>query len=381
MNSLRLLFIHFCFFLGASSSFAQAFLSYEQFEGLSEGQQKNYIEDLQKLSVSLGSQKEFSEQTHFIFERFYHLFVPRADGLEMSRLNQVCQLKSAKNLSHSELFSKITQTRSCSEVVEKGQRSYFVSSVPLRLQLLTDEFNSRVQSGRITPRTPGYDQANGDLRLLKTELKARGVRGTSSLLSNRPSAPAPMPVPKATTILPVGQLAQCLYAGFLIPKNSQKKCLPFKELPAEFGSDFFESSSFVCASSEQILCNPLLFGYENICQKSDQCQKKPVCVWRSQEATKNCFESAQRKKTLQQTLTLWKSPQGKSLYEKYVQSLEQLCDSQNLKARNLRSAVLFDIETTCQVAFQVMAHNVKNKYLPDPRAREGLNGSKAKTAK
>ncbi len=170
---------------------------------------------------------------------------------------------------------------------------------------------------------------------------------------------------------------QCLYAGFVIPKNSENKCQPFKVLP--FESTFLDSKTFVCPKTEQILCNPLLFGYEETnCKSSRPAQarpaqagqqtcdgKKPICVYRSVDATKNCYEQAKRKKTLNQTMELWKSPEGEKLYKEYVESLEELCDSGRLERRNLSSAIFSDITKTCEVAFSVLKENIKNNFLPE----------------
>ncbi len=161
-------------------------------------------------------------------------------------------------------------------------------------------------------------------------------------------------------------LSQCLYAGFVIPKNSENKCQPFKTLP--FESSFLDSKTFVCPQMEQILCNPLIFGYEETdCTGSGQqtCDgKKPICVYRSVDATKNCYEQAKRKKTLKQTMELWKSPEGEKLYKEYVESLEELCDSNRLQRRNLKAGIFSDITKTCEVAFSVLKENIKNNFLP-----------------
>lgn len=159
----------------------------------------------------------------------------------------------------------------------------------------------------------------------------------------------------------------CLYAGFVIPQTSERKCQPYKRLPDYFPKDFFNFEQFLCSNDQEIICNPLLFGFVNECggEKTQKCvAKKPVCVRRSTTATKDCWSLAQQKNTMPQILKIWESPQGEKLYKDFVRSLENLCDPQNLETRQLREVVKADIVKTCDVAFQIFKESLEKKILP-----------------
>lgn len=362
-----LIFLPFLAVAGQGDPSAQ-FLSYEQFQQLSELQQIDYIQDIQKVVLQLEASPAIRSDAGLgskplFYQRLFSEVIASADANTASELDRVCTLTSAKHFSNEQLRDKITQTRNCTLTGKSRRDQRFVPSVPQRVQVLKKEFEERQATGRITPAMTGYDVAVGDLKLLTNQLNERGIGNVPSVkpVVVKPKVKAivaekksSQPAKKAEVLQASG--FQCLYAGFLIPKNPQGHCRPYKILPDDFSSEILSQEKFVCATSQQILCNPLLFGFEK--------PRKPLCVWRSQDATKNCFELAQRRNTLPQVLELWNSKNGKELYQKYVLGLQSLCDQESLKARNLRPSVYADIEKTCAVSFKVLEENIKNKFLP-----------------
>jgi hypothetical protein len=330
-----------------------------------------------------------------------------AQAGDYDNVDRTCIISDAKTLTDQDLLSSFSLTLNCTEFKENPKdKAYFRPVAIPRVEAIYQEFLSRIEAKTITPSTQHYSDAIGALKAAIGEIKTVGMRNQTvpanwlsdaesklTALDQRSASPtsartskaspstlsspvvaAPTPASstpksnpeKATAPADFKDDLQCLYAGFVIPKGPTHKCQPFKELP--FASEFFDLKTFVCPQSEQILCNPLLFGYEDtnckVTEIKDCTGKRPICVYRSQDATKNCFDQAKRKKTLKQTMEIWKSPEGEKLYRDYVESLENLCDQTHLEKRKLRTAVYNDITKTCEVAFSVFKENVGSEYLP-----------------
>lgn len=375
-------------------------------------------------------------------DQFLSLWLQEAHASEYENLDRECTMdrERAKSLSDQDLLSEFGLTLNCKEIKSKlSDPNVYRPPTIQRVESLSAEFFARLESRQITPRTQHYGEAIGALQAAISEVKTNGTKNqkvSSTWLSDdynrlsileqktsagysigRKSAPAKAtsetansdksekPAPKkaeaekpATTRGPEPQEQsqktdkaetkpetssfkddlQCLYAGFVIPKGTENKCHPYKELP--FTSDFLNKKTFVCPQAQQILCNPLLFGYEETNCKSAKLKtcdgKRPICVFRSQDATKNCYDLAKRKKTLKQTMELWKSPEGEKLYHDYVESLEDLCDAGHLESRKLRTAVFADITKTCEVAFSVLKDNIQSEFLPAKLSPEQKSSGK-----
>lgn len=403
-------------------------LTYDQFLSLSDAQKLNYIDAVRILARDLSLNPHFiseaDRQARIKFDRFVALWLGQAQAAEeYENIDRVCATTAAdaRNLSDQDLLSAFGLTLNCREVKSKlTDHTYYRPVTIPRVEALSAEFFRRLESHQITPRTKHYGEAIGALQAAISEIKQNGTRTqqvSSSWLSEdynrlvkldqekgdgytigrktskgktneappassatRPNdtasgttstSPVATPAPNETASAKANEHefqdnVQCLYAGFVIPKNSGNKCLPYTKLP--FTGDFFNADTFICPQAQQILCNPMLFGYEETNCKASKLKtcdgKRPICVYRSQDATKNCFEQAKRKKTLNKTMELWKSPEGEKLYTQYIESLENLCDSGHLQKRKLRTAVYDDITKTCDVAFAVLKENIQSEYLP-----------------
>lgn len=202
--------------------------------------------------------------------------------------------------------------------------------------------------------------------------------------------------------------AACLYAGFVIEDVA---CRAPKTLPRSSHLDeIFDSSVFHCQDSE-VICNPILFGFEGSCyeeapknadelnevlkknrfkdpkvesiqfalQKDDQFKKcykkaKPVCVMNSVNATASCLSKTKSEKYLDQAVELVEGQP--KLIEDFVKSLNRLCDQDSIeknrtiylnaqgKKRKNSEFIKNDILKTCQVAvprLEAVLKEFKNK--------------------
>ncbi len=125
----------------------------------------------------------------------------------------------------------------------------------------------------------------------------------------------------------------CLYAGFIIQGSV---CKAPVELPAEDGlREFFLTNKFKCASS-QVMCNPLIFGFESSCTDA-KAEKdfrlclntaKPICIANSVSATLSCKEKTNNERYTESALSLVKAKPA--LLRKLVTNSLRLCDEKNM---------------------------------------------------
>ena len=78
-----------------------------------------------------------------------------------------------------ELFSRFNSTKSCSDIPENGKVSVFYPVAVERLQLLSWEFYTRLQTGAITRNTPQVLYYYGDLKDAYNEFVKRGTGSRS----------------------------------------------------------------------------------------------------------------------------------------------------------------------------------------------------------
>ncbi len=92
---------------------------------------------------------------------------------------KACKLNGVIYLTNDKLFSEFNSTKSCSIIPENGAVAVFYPVAVERLQLLSWEFLTRLQAGKITRNTPKVLYYLGDL---KDAFNAFNERGTG----NRP---------------------------------------------------------------------------------------------------------------------------------------------------------------------------------------------------
>lgn len=203
----------------------------------------------------------------------------------------------------------------------------------------------------------------------------------------------------------------CLYAGFLI---QEKVCKAPKTLPKnEALNSLFDEKTFKCESSEEVICNPILFGYEGDCnllgptpktsaevvtmmekdrltsktQKNEElktCLKtaKPVCAPNSMSVTASCKEKTKNSNYLSHAVDLISA--NPQILQDYIKGFDQLCDEKNYSKNRLiyrkangelrknSESIKDDIDKTCKVA-KPKLDEVVNEY--HRRALASISGA------
>ena len=100
-------------------------------------------------------------------------------ALGQSAAEKECKLLGVKFYTNQELFSRFNSTKSCSDIPENGKVSVFYPVAVERLQLLSWEFYTRLQTGAITRNTPQVLYYYGDLKDAYNEFVKRGTGSRS----------------------------------------------------------------------------------------------------------------------------------------------------------------------------------------------------------
>ncbi|MFZ3229284.1 MAG: hypothetical protein WA160_03690 [Pseudobdellovibrio sp.] len=193
------------------------------------------------------------------------------------------------------------------------------------------------------------------------------------------------------------EFSACLYAGFVI---KEKVCKAPQTLPNDdLLNSLFNETNFKCGKSE-VICNPLLFGYEGSCEtklqappktpeelakamsknglmdpmitkfndiqkqekEKNECLKtvKPVCASNSVSVTSSCKQKTDNGTYLSKAVSIILA--NPKLIEEYVKNIHQLCDESSLTKNRLifkkangelrknSEAIKNDITKTCAVA-------------------------------
>lgn len=397
-------------FLFAQTANAHSFLTFSEYYALTPQKQMEYISSVRQLAMNLESNpylKAEVEKNQILYVYFLKLMMSNA---EASQLVALCDVKSATFYTDDQLLSKIENLMNCSEKSAPGQPNYFLQVVPNSAEILSNEYKNRIQSGQLNRGSRRVQEANGIFSNVisniqkgviigggdfsrQSQILNQNIQETENLFLNpnvtkKAEARINSQVSKKSVKSMDAQnkkskeltLHLCLYAGFVISKNDQPRCQPMSQLPENFDSaSFFDRTSFICTNPTSVMCNPLLFGFESVCEKDElkPCyNKKPLCIARSSSATKKCLSLATSKNTLAQVEDVWKSPNGETLYTEYVKSLESLCDSKNIESRKLKAMAKNDIIQTCKVAFEVFQDHVDRKFLPQKLQQKNPQGQK-----
>lgn len=364
----------------SQATYAKVFLTYNEYYALSSKQQSDYIDSVRQLALSL-------EKNPYLT-----INVKREPS---SALSSLCDVKSAAHYSTDELLSKIEQMMNCSEKPVPGGPNYFMQVVPSSAEVLSNEYKKRLESGQLNRKSLRVQEARGVFSAVLSDIRngvivdggdfsqqqfniSNNIQVASNLFQQGSPTSQKVKTSQKESKTAKSQTSQvqqvrqdssylCLYAGFVISKNDQSSCQPMSQLPKNFNSSFFDNNTFICLGQTPVLCNPLLFGFESACEKNEMqpCyHKKPLCISRSSSATKNCHELAKIKNALPHVEEVWKSPEGETLYNDYVNSLESLCDFKKLKLRRLKKSAQTDILQTCKLAFEIFQDQIDAKFLP-----------------
>lgn len=422
-------------FLGAALLFSQPghsvsepdthptyFLTYDQYLQLPSEAQTKYIQTLQEFVVGLSPVEKSVVKGSGLMdkgENFWSLIIATAEA-EYESLDRVCKLTSAKGFSMEELASAATQTGNCTEISVNGSPQYFRPVVLERLRVIAEEISSRMKQGKFNINDPSAAYAAGDLSGWVRQFEQRPPRSgydretfkklqqmnkeigdyweTKTVVAphGRQSHRIENPL-KATLTLRKDfseHGARCLNAGFVIPVNAENTCKPIRKLPKEMVLAGIDNENFKCLSPNEIICNPLIFGYEASCKddKVTDCKNaKPLCIAPSQQATKDCFELAKSRGTLEKVKLLFAGKGGREAYQKYIESLHSLCDPVQRETNPAikkftearRERIKKDIEATCKVSFEVLSASVTKNFLPKEalQAKPAFQKVDSKTSK
>lgn len=374
------------------------FLNSDQFEHLTIGEQKIYIETLQNLIIQFETQKEFSPQVSTIFknhpwieglislaqaqtspEKGNSIWPATSDvwtgpkersndnGIENSKISYALVL----------LDSRITATQDHkSEVIRANTRENFLDIYD-RLKFLSKKnldseqrknFNAnlagfREKYERMISIAPDLQKMRAeitqftknsaplsDLSTAATPRPSSQSSGSTNKMQKKPGPPPPSSSAKSpdqtqTKAAPSekadSSAAHCLYSGFVI----RGSCTPLKVLPDALRLNELGQADFKCKSSNEILCNPLVFGY--------QADLSPYCTVRSRTASKNCQEISNNSDNLARLHKAWKNPANKKIFDDFQSSLKNLCDS------NSRNS---DVRSTCKVVVAQFNEKVKKEF-------------------
>lgn len=214
----------------------------------------------------------------------------------------------------------------------------------------------------------------------------------------------------------------CLYAGFVV---QEKICKAPKVLPKnDLLNAVLDEKNFKCETSEEIICNPILFGYEGDCgvvapktkeeavelirkesiiykkQNDDDLKKclktaKPVCVPNSISATASCQQKTKNGNYVKKAVDIISA--NPEMIQEYIKSFNQLCAEESMTKNRLiyrkangdtrknSDSIKKDIVSTCAIAKPKMDEVLANytsraMNLPTP-GQKAISPEKSGTAK
>ncbi len=357
----------------ANSSNNFLFLNYEQFAHLTSPEQNRYIESLQKLVLQFeesesSSRKNIFSKSLFIFSSL--LRSASAAQEVLSKKTESSRIRSTdieeENLRIGNMLVFIgAYTRAGKDLrspVIKSTAKETLQDTYDRLQILSNRSMTAEQKKNFDMNVSTLKEKyavlaqvipevrNDKMEISKLDLKTQTARTTSSIIKTSPAL--------KSTAGPV-----CLYAGFVI---STPSCSPLKSLATELQLQEIGSAEFKCKSNNEILCNPLVFGYQS--------DLSPYCTTRSKSASMNCQEISNNTENSARIQAAWKNPANKKVFEDFQNSLQQLCDTDNKSS---------DVRATCKVVVAQFNEKVKKEFPTHMTAQkiESMNSNQSAAKK
>lgn len=332
-------------------------LSYEEFLSLTKAEKKDYIREIQKLVTDLTTDAPVSFWQSFFFQEA----VAQSSVLEGS---QKFNFKSDnKNEELERLDSLMRTTRKFKQATLEHNDvptvrqlvPYNAQSIVQRMNqvrpLLTRDFEIKAYNQILNEFRNDFPQQAAQIQAIDSARVKKSSANAAREMAQKKEKPDSVKTAKekteAVTPLPKDYNPSCIYAGFVIPGG---KCQPHKSLPENMKLDEITTWPFECEGQDQILCNPLLYGYTTACSKPEPgivetCKQVPLCIRRSRTATKECTKLANTKELNEQIFKIWNNPKNKKIYSEFVGELTSLCYG-TAKARKP------DVEKTCKVAVE-----------------------------
>lgn len=348
------------------------FISYIEFQRLTEPEQKIYINLISDLVLKLDEdiQNDYLDNSKAQMNSIFNLLIQRAlaqtvtpsrqisknpteesakIGIMMSFINaQIRSVKdnptnsATKSLLENDYFETLKRLSSLSE---KKLDSESIKFSKKNIQTLKNFWPSLVE---INPELAKYKVNT----FKKLDQSFNNINGQSKSITKTKSLSVNAPTNKtkesnlkkstemASTKDPSNNL-RCMYAGFVIKETT---CTPYKILPNDFKLEPLKQENFKCKTEKEILCNPILFGYTD--------DNKPYCTTRSTVATKNCKQVSNNIDNQKRILELWKNSKNKNTIDQFQNDLQTLCeDTTRVK----------DIKITCKVAIEQFNGKIKSE--------------------
>ncbi len=328
------------------------FLTYEQYSGLTGSEQKKYIEAMQTLVVSFDDGQNFSK-ANLLFSHLINSVAAADDQTGSSRIRSMDNRVENAKIDHMFSIMDAMMKGARDKRTDKSNVKDVYLDTYNRLQNLSQKNLTGEQrknfEKNVTSLKARYDSAvqfapelksinlnglsSGPARSVKTETtkKSTPLQGAPVTLVSV----MPPPAPEA-------ERGKCLYAGFVITGD---RCSPMVNLAPALRLFELGNADFKCKSSNEILCNPLVFGYQG--------DLSPYCTVRSSHASRNCQAISNNTENLARLYAAWKNPANKTIYEKFQNSLNQLCDAENK---------IKDVRITCKVVVAQFNEKVKKEF-------------------
>lgn len=334
------------------------FLTADQFEHLTAGEQKIYIDALRRMIIHFEEQKDSNFQVTAVLKKYLWIqpLIPFAeagvaDDVSSSKnRSSDARIENAKiSVSLVFLDSRISAAQDRKSAVMRADAKENFLDIYDRLKILskknlTDEqrknFNSNLAGLR--EKYERLIQLSPELQSLRSEINQFTKARTSLKVSKPLVSASTSSSTLAATSAHSSSSPLCLYSGFVIRGTS---CTPFKTLPENLYLSELGKSNFKCKSSNEILCNPLVFGF--------QADLSPYCTVRSRTASKNCQEISNNSENLNRLHKVWRNPANKKVFDEFQSSLKTLCSSEQ---KNL------DVRNTCKIVVAQFNEKVKKEF-------------------
>lgn len=374
------------------------FLSHNDFLKLTDSEKKSYIREVQNLVVQLdhdlGQEFSTTKKTSWMFNLFLsHAQAqnsnpsreisndPREESAKIGTMldfinGQLRYLKASpyapgtREQLEEDYFATVRRLYNVSSKNLNSESIYFSKK---NVDTLKQFWPQLVEAAPHISRLKGdtfylLDETNKNIKQRETQVtkyqsKEKPNPQPNSQSNSQPnSQPSPQKIESSETTSFTH--LRCLYAGFVIRNTT---CEPRKTLPDDYELEGFKKEDFKCKVTSQIICNPLLFGYQD--------DGGPYCISRSVNATKNCQDISNNTQNHKRLLLIWNNPNNKKTIENFQKNLETICSD------NTRNQ---DVKSTCKVALKQFNERIKKEFpasLPKDNTIKSKVDSKVKTSK
>ena len=366
------LFLSLCFtfktFAISDAKESFLFLDHDQFLQMTSLEQRKYIDEIRHLVLNFEQQNDMAPRSALKQKILLFLATFAENAYAQPSVTSSRESSSdvrEENAKISVMFDFLNAEIKAandhpSTTLRQHAKESFVS-VYARMQKLSQNnlnpeqqviFNKNVNS--LKERHAAIVSLSPELQSMKADI-SRLTKSSSSL--TQPAVkkdPSGVPLPGYKKALGTSSVAApvmavtkdspvCLYAGFVLTSTTgcHAKTLLFDDQRLQE----LAKSEFKCKSSNEILCNPIVFGFQS--------DLSPYCTTRSKTASKNCQDISNNSDNHARLHLAWKNTANKKVFEDYQNSLKELCDS---------SPKSEDVRATCKVVVAQFNEKVKKEF-------------------